>query len=125
MTSMMAPSALEWPNGDTVALGSGGSNRLRSAILQVLVNLVDFKLPVEEAVQASRVHYENGLLSVEGGFDMESLAALLEDFPDNHVWEQRNMFFGGVHTASATRDGMRGTGDGRRGGASLLCNGES
>jgi gamma-glutamyltranspeptidase/glutathione hydrolase len=65
------------------------------------------------------------LLSVEGGFDMESLAALLEDFPDNHVWEQRNMFFGGVHTASATRDGMRGTGDGRRGGASLLCNGES
>lgn len=125
MTSMMAPSALEWPNGDTVALGSGGSNRLRSAILQVLVNLVDFKLPVEEAVQASRVHYENGLLSVEGGFDMESLVALLEDFPDNHVWEQRNMFFGGVHTASATRDGMWGTGDGRRGGASLLCNGES
>jgi gamma-glutamyltranspeptidase/glutathione hydrolase len=125
MTSMMAPTALEWPNGDTVALGSGGSNRLRSAILQVLVNLVDFTLPVEEAVQAPRVHYENGLLSVEGGFHMESLGALLEDFPDNHVWEQRNMFFGGVHTASATKDGMRGTGDARRGGASLLCGGES
>ena len=125
MTSMMAPTALEWPNGDTVALGSGGSNRLRSAILQVLVNLVDFALPVEEAVQASRVHFENGLLSVEGGFHTESLGALLEAFPDNHVWEQRNMFFGGVHTASATRDGMRGTGDPRRGGASLLCNGAS
>ena len=125
MTSMMAPTALEWPNGDTVALGSGGSNRLRTAILQVLMNLVDFTLPVEEAVQAPRVHYENGLLSVEGGFDVESLGALLEAFPDNHVWEQRNMFFGGVHTASATKDGMRGSGDPRRGGASLLCDGAS
>ncbi len=125
MTSMMAPTALEWPNGDTVALGSGGSNRLRSAILQVLLNLVDFTLTVEDAVQAPRVHYESGLLSVEGGFDVESLGALLEAFPDNHVWEQRNMFFGGVHTASATKDGMRGTGDPRRGGASLLCDGAS
>ncbi|NIQ53769.1 MAG: Gamma-glutamyltranspeptidase, partial [Gemmatimonadetes bacterium] len=64
MTSMMAPSALEWPNGDRAALGSGGSNRLRTAILQVLLNIIDFRLPVEEAVQAPRVHYENGLLSV-------------------------------------------------------------
>ncbi|NCF83641.1 MAG: Gamma-glutamyltranspeptidase, partial [Proteobacteria bacterium] len=42
MTSMMAPTLLEWPDGDTVALGSGGSNRLRTAILQVLLNLIDF-----------------------------------------------------------------------------------
>ncbi len=125
MTSMMAPTALEWPNGDTVALGSGGSNRLRSAILQVLVNLVDFALPVEDAVQAPRVHYENGLLSVEGGFRVESLEALLEAFPDNHVWDRRNMFFGGVHTVFATKNAMRGSGDPRRGGASLLSDGVS
>ncbi|NIR61859.1 MAG: Gamma-glutamyltranspeptidase, partial [Gammaproteobacteria bacterium] len=78
MTSMMAPTLLEWPEGETVALGSGGSNRLRTAILQVLVNLIDFELPVEEAVHAPRVHYENGLLSVEGGFDLEALAPLLQ-----------------------------------------------
>ena len=60
------------------------------------------------------------MLSVEGGGDTESLGALLEAFPDNHVWEQRNMFFGGVHTATATKDGMQGTGDARRGGASLI-----
>ncbi len=125
MTSMMAPTALEWPNGDTVALGSGGSNRLRTAILQVLVNHIDFTLTVEEAVQAPRVHYENGLLSMEGEFDVESLGALLEAFPDNHVWDQRNMFFGGVHTVFATKNAMRGTGDPRRGGASLLCDGAS
>jgi gamma-glutamyltranspeptidase/glutathione hydrolase len=54
MTSMMAPTLLEWPDGDTVALGSGGSNRLRTAILQVLLNLIDFKLPVGVARRVSR-----------------------------------------------------------------------
>jgi gamma-glutamyltranspeptidase/glutathione hydrolase len=121
MTSMMAPSLLEWPDGGTVALGSGGSNRLRTAILQVLLNLIDFRLPVEEAVYAPRVHYENGLLSVEGGFDVERLGALLEAFPDHQLWDARNMFFGGVHTVTASGQSMHGAGDARRGGASLVC----
>ena len=123
MTSMMAPTLLEFADGKRVALGSGGSNRLRTAILQVLVNLVDFGMPVEEAVHAPRVHYENNLLNVEGGFDRDAIAALLDAFPEHHVWEERNMFFGGVHTAVATRGGMHGAGDERRGGASLVCNG--
>jgi gamma-glutamyltranspeptidase/glutathione hydrolase len=67
------------------------------------------------------VHYENGLLSVEGGFDTDRLGPLLEAYPDNHLWDARNMFFGGVHTVVATRDGMRGAGDPRRGGVSLVC----
>ncbi len=121
MTSMMAPTLLEWPDGKTVALGSGGSNRLRTAILQVLLNLIDFRMPVEQAVQAPRVHYENGLLSVEGGFDVDRLARLLDAFPDHHQWEQRNMFFGGVHTVVASTKGMHGAGDPRRGGASVVC----
>lgn len=121
MTSMMAPTLLEWQGGDTVALGSGGSNRLRTAILQVVLNLIDFRLPVEEAVHAPRVHYENGLLSVEGGFDVDSLGALLDAFPDHHLWDERNMFFGGVHTVTAFGNNLRGAGDVRRGGASLVC----
>jgi gamma-glutamyltranspeptidase / glutathione hydrolase len=121
MTSMMAPSLLEWPGGDTVALGSGGSNRLRTAILQVLLNLIDFRLPVEEAVHAPRLHYENGLLSVEGGFDVQRLGPLLESFPDHHLWDERNMFFGGVHTAAASAKSMHGAGDPRRGGVSRVC----
>jgi gamma-glutamyltranspeptidase/glutathione hydrolase len=121
MTSMMAPTALEWPDGDTVVLGSGGSNRIRTAILQVLLNLIDFGLPAEEAVQAPRVHYENGLLSVEGGFDVARLGALLDAFPDHHVWDQRNMFFGGAHTVMANAKGVQGAGDPRRGGVSVVC----
>jgi hypothetical protein len=31
------------------------------------------------------------------------------------------MFFGGVHTVSATKKGMQGAGDPRRGGIGLVC----
>jgi len=40
MASMMAPTLIQW-GGRRAVLGSGGSNRIRSAILQVATNLVD------------------------------------------------------------------------------------
>ena len=54
MASMMCPSVATLPDGGRVALGSGGSNRIRSAILQVLVNLFEFGMPLEQAVIAPR-----------------------------------------------------------------------
>ncbi len=58
LTSMMAPTLVRSPDGHRWALGSGGSNRIRSAILQVLVGLLDHGLPVEEAVARPRLHAE-------------------------------------------------------------------
>ena len=121
MTSMMAPSALQWSDGTLVATGSGGSNRLRTAILQVIVNVIDFALPIEEAVRAPRIHFENGHLSVEGGFDVEQLGPLLDKFPNHQIWEDLNLFFGGAHTVRAQDDDMQGAGDPRRDGASMVC----
>ena len=116
MSSMMAPTVVVDANGDTIATGSGGSNRLRTAILQVLINLINYRLSVEEAVQAPRVHYEEGLLSVEGGHDIAQLGNLLEVFPQHQIWEGSNLFFGGAHTVVSQRGEMHGAGDPRRGG---------
>jgi gamma-glutamyltranspeptidase/glutathione hydrolase len=123
MTSMMAPTALRWPDGAEVTMGSGGSNRIRSAILQVLVNLIDHRLPVKEAVEAPRVHYENDLLSIEADESLEDLARVLRAFPRHQLWDERNMFFGGAHTVASSRSGMRGAGDPRRGGVSMVSTG--
>ena len=60
MTSMMSPSLVLQPKGRSIALGSGGSNRIRSAILQVLVNLIDFVMSPDDAVNQPRVHFEAG-----------------------------------------------------------------
>ena len=123
MTSMMAPTIGLFPGGQRIALGSGGSNRLRTAILQVLVNLIDFDMHVEQAVNAPRIHYEDGLLSIEGGFDEQHIRTVLEAYPDHQVWEERNLFFGGVHTVVSDGKGFSGAGDPRRSGVCTPCGG--
>lgn len=119
MTSMMAPTILLERNGRTVATGSGGSNRIRTAILQVLINLVDRGMSLEDAVISPRVHYENDLLSLEGGFDTERLREVLDEFPQHQIWNERNMFFGGAHSCLREGSSMMGFGDPRRGGVSV------
>ncbi len=118
MTSMMSPSLIEGGNGEITALGSGGSNRIRTAILQVIVNLIDFRMPLSDAIESPRIHFEKGLLSLEDGFGTAELAALRGQVGDIKSWGERNMFFGGVHAAhfEPTRGHMQGAGDPRRGG---------
>ena len=58
LASMMCPTVARLADGSQVALGTGGSNRIRSAVLQVLVNLFEFDLPLEQAVMAPRLHLE-------------------------------------------------------------------
>ncbi len=119
MASMMAPTLVTRPDGKTFALGSGGSNRLRTAILQVLVNLLDFRMAPEEAVEAPRIHVEQDLLSIEGGFEEGAVRALGRLFPENKAWESRNLFFGGVNLVDANpgTGHFHGVGDPRRGGS--------
>ncbi len=118
LSSMMAPTLVIEPDGALLALGSGGSNRIRSAILQVLVNRLTFGMDLEAAVTAPRLHVEAGRADLEPGFgDAAALAA------ESHVMEVRrwpvaNLFFGGVHAVRRGADGrIEGAGDPRRGGA--------
>ena len=62
MTSMMAPTLVISPQGRKISLGSGGSNRLRTAILQEQVNNIDFDRTFDEAVNNPRIHFENDQL---------------------------------------------------------------
>ena len=119
MASMMAPTLVLTRAGRTVALGSGGSNRLRTAIVQVLMRILEFDLPLEEAVLAPRIHFERGLLSVEPGPEPATMARLRERFPECAEWSATNLFFGGVHGVSLDGRSYEGAGDPRRGGVVL------
>jgi gamma-glutamyltranspeptidase / glutathione hydrolase len=120
MSSMMAPSLVVRPGGVLIATGSGGSNRIRTAILQVLVNLIDFRMDVEPAVCTPRIHVEGEKLSVEGGFDVERLGPLLAEFPEHEIWPSLNLFFGGAHTVMSGARGFQGAGDPRRDGVARV-----
>ena len=116
MTSMMAPTLLQRADGAVVATGSGGSNRIRTALLQVVMNLAHFELDVTDAVLSPRIHLESEKLSVEGGFSAEEVERLVADFPEHEVWDDRNLFFGGAHTVMVRGREFSGVGDPRRGG---------
>lgn len=117
ISSMMSPTIVLKNNQPEIVLGSGGSKRIRTAILQVISNIVDFKMSVQAAVDNSRVHWENNLFHLEPGFQ-ENLNTL--KIPtDNQLiyWQQKNLFFGGVHTVLKTEAGrLEGAKDQRRDG---------
>ncbi len=73
MPSMMAPSIVMREGEVELVLGSAGSNRIRSALLQTIVGVVDHGLGAREAVAAPRVHFEDGVLYAEPGIDLGGL----------------------------------------------------
>lgn len=112
VASMMAPSLLLAAGRVRLALGSGGSKRIRTAMLQVISNVADFGLAPRAAVEAPRLHWDGCCAQVEPGFPETTLAALATRWPVNR-WAVRDVYFGGVHVVAS--DG-EGAGDPRRGG---------
>jgi len=120
VVSMMSPSLLLRPDGGLrLVLGSGGSKRIRTALLQVISLVADFDLGVAEAVEHPRIHWDGECLQVEPGLPDAALRALESRWPTNR-WEERNVYFGGVN---ALEPGIGGAGDSRRGGSARFAAG--
>ncbi|MFH7244590.1 MAG: gamma-glutamyltransferase [Spirulina sp.] len=119
ISSMMAPTMVLEQGKPRLVLGSGGSNRIRTAILQVVSNVLDFGMDIEAAVTAPRIHWERGAFHLEPGYDREILAHQGIGIEDDCTWWQApNMFFGGVHAVARSESGeFSGIGDARRSGA--------
>lgn len=115
LSSMMAPTAILKDGRPQLVLGSGGSNRIRTAILQVVCHCLDYGLSLPEAIAWPRLHWEGGNLDLEPG-----LTAPEGLFSRVKLWETTNMFFGGVHGAGLINGQFVGAGDPRRSGAALV-----
>jgi gamma-glutamyltranspeptidase/glutathione hydrolase len=118
LPSMMAPTVVLRGSEPELVLGSAGSNRIRSAILQTIVRVIDERTPVREAVEAPRIHFEDGVVYAEPGVDTGPLEAADRALSRFH---QRNLFFGGVQAVARDPEGtLGGGGDPRRGGAAIV-----
>lgn len=124
ISSMMSPTIVLKDKKPEIILGSGGSNRIRTAIFQVISNLIDWEMPIVKAVESPRCHWENNVFNIEPGFEKEDMTNLL--LPNDTLailWQEKNMFFGGVNTVRKTASGvMEGAGDSRRGGVGVISN---
>ncbi len=122
LSSMMAPSIFMKHGKPAVVLGSGGSNRLRGAILQVLTRHLKLGEHIESAVHAPRLHNEGNRLDLEPGFltDREKELCMQMGW-DLNPWQRQSVYFGGVNAISIDAKGQpHGCGDPRRGGAVSL-----
>ena len=116
--SMMAPSVVLRDGEVGLGLGSAGSNRIRSAILQTIIRSAEDGMPADEAVRAPRLHFEDGTVQAEPGIDEAALARLEQRGVPVARWQRQNLYFGGVQAVARdpASGELSGGGDPRRGG---------
>jgi gamma-glutamyltranspeptidase/glutathione hydrolase len=115
LPSMMSPTLVLEDGRPRLALGSAGSVRLAGAIAQV-ADAVLRGAPVSEAIDRPRLHVQDGVLHLEGGYAEG-------DPPGWRVvrWGSLNLFFGGVSAVERRTDGtLAAAGDPRRGGHGIV-----
>jgi gamma-glutamyltranspeptidase/glutathione hydrolase len=122
LTSMMAPSiALDAAGRPRLVVGSAGSARLRGAIMQIVVNVLEHGVGVADSIAAPRVHLDGSHLHCEGGHGDGELERLERLGYDVVRWRRRNLFFGGAAAVEICADGsLAAAGDPRRGGAGVV-----
>ena len=115
LPTMISPMIVTQDGQTKYVLGSGGSNRIRSANVQVILNLLLENMNLVEAVSAPRLHLENRVLFSEPNARLPE-SSMIKDLTLNE-FDNKNLFFGGVNAVS----GSEAVGDGRRGGSGIIC----
>jgi gamma-glutamyltranspeptidase / glutathione hydrolase len=120
--SMMTPTVALREGTPEIALGSAGSNRIRSAILQTVLAVVDEGATAQEAVDRPRLHVEGDVVEAEPGIDPAALDELQRRGWTVRTFAEKNLYFGGVQAAvrDARTGELSGGGDPRRGGTAAL-----
>ena len=121
LPSMMAPTLVL--DGDTprLVIGSAGSVRLSGAIMQAIYHVIADALTVGEAIDHSRLHIEDGVVQIEGGWPEQTAAQLQQAGYRVNQWAGTNLYFGGVSAVERRPDGQLGAaGDPRRGGHGVV-----
>ena len=113
--SMMSPCILE-SDEHKIVIGSGGSKRIRSSLLQVISNLIDFNQTLEEAIHQARINWDGEQLQMEPGYPEDSPKEITKNLPVN-IWSHKEFYFGGAHAVLDTNEAV---GDQRRGGAGQI-----
>jgi gamma-glutamyltranspeptidase/glutathione hydrolase len=113
LPSMMAPTVVLKEGKPSLVLGSAGSNRIRSAITQAILNYTVFHKSITETTRLPRLHFERNQLFFEPDINENVLRRAKEHFIVTEFDEQ-SLFFGGVNAVDSS---LEGGSDPRRGGS--------
>jgi gamma-glutamyltranspeptidase/glutathione hydrolase len=115
MGSMMSPLIAFRDDVPMLVAGAAGGSRIRSALLQVLVNVVHRGMSAADAIAAPRLNPVPGKVHVEPGMPSAVLSAMAER-DDVVIWPGLDSYFGGVAGIDEHGPGA----DPRRGGDTRL-----
>lgn len=118
--SSMTPTIVFADGEPWFATGSPGGSRIITAVLQMIVNVIDHGMNIAEAANASRMHHQwyPDVLSLEPGFSPDTVRLLKER---GHDVQNSRSSSGSTQTV-AYRDGVyRGASDTRRPGAGSVA----
>jgi gamma-glutamyltranspeptidase/glutathione hydrolase len=76
--SSMSPTIVLKNGQPVLVTGSPGGSRIITAVLQIVVNVIDLKMPIAEAVAAARIHHQwsPDTVAVEQGLPPDLISAL-------------------------------------------------
>lgn len=104
-----------------LAIGSPGASRIISTVAEIIVNVIDFRMDLQQAINAARVHNRNeAVTSVEGGMPPAVRAKLEARGHKLQVLRDIDLFFGGAQGLMIRPDGkIHGAADPRRDGIAV------
>lgn len=78
--SSMSPTIVLDPQGEPfMSVGAAGATRIITAVSQIIMNVIDFGMPMDAAIEAGRFHNQSGLnLKVDEGRMKDTTLALLD-----------------------------------------------
>jgi gamma-glutamyltranspeptidase/glutathione hydrolase len=115
--SSMSPTIVLRNGIPFLALGSAGSTRIVSSVLQTLLGVLEFDLPMEKAVGSPRVHIQGNEIQAESRISKASIDALRRMGHRVKSKRPRELYFGGVHAVMIGSDErVEGVADPRRDG---------
>jgi len=119
MLSSMTPTIVEDLDGNLfLVLGSPGGSTIITTVAQIIVNVIDYNMGIEDAVESPRFHHQwlPDMIQIERkGFSLETLNALSEI---GHDYSVRGSI-GEANCIQVKNGFIIGSGDSRRGASAL------
>jgi gamma-glutamyltranspeptidase / glutathione hydrolase len=119
--SSMTPTIMLKNGKPFMSVGSPGATRIISALTQIIVNVVDFRMNLQDAIEAARIHCMTGDIFMESRIPKSTQDALTAKGHKLNVRGEMDLYFGGAQGVMiAPASGvLYGAGDPRRDGAAV------
>ncbi|HDQ00608.1 MAG TPA: gamma-glutamyltransferase [bacterium] len=120
-TSSIAPTIVLLQGKPFMTLGTPGGTRIISALAQIIINVIDFEMGMDQAIEAPRVHCLHKTLHVEGRIEQNVVQKLIELGHQVKLHADYDNYFGGAQgiLIDPISNRLYGAADSRRDGKAI------